>query len=89
MLSDTGVRELLGGLDKALKGERELTASGFRRTLNRVGKSMGLNGKPLFTPVRAAIFGRLEGLEVGEAAALLGVQEVRRRIAVALSLRRD
>jgi glutamyl-tRNA synthetase len=74
-------------LERVLEGRLSITGKEFLAVLSGLGKSLPLQGKSIFVPVRAAITGRLEGLEIGGVAELLGVDELRARLRAALRAR--
>lgn len=75
------VRAVLASVESE---EREMDAAGFKSLLSAVGERLGLKGKQLFMPVRAALTGATHGPALGEVAALLGRERVVRRLAAAV-----
>jgi glutamyl/glutaminyl-tRNA synthetase len=49
-----------------------LDASGFKSTLQQVGAELGVKGRALFQPIRAALTGRTHGPELPVLAELIG-----------------
>ena len=76
------VRALLAAVEN---GGTEIEAGSFKALLSDVGKRLDVKGKALFMPVRAALTGTTHGPALGEIAALLGRDRVRRRLADALA----
>jgi nondiscriminating glutamyl-tRNA synthetase len=76
------VRSLLEAIES---DGAEIEAGSFKRLLSEVGKSLGLKGKALFMPVRAALTGTTHGPALGEMAELLGRERVKRRLGEALT----
>jgi nondiscriminating glutamyl-tRNA synthetase len=60
--------------------EGALSADSFKDALREVGADLGIKGKELFMPVRAALTGRTHGPALGEVAAILGRETVRKRL---------
>jgi nondiscriminating glutamyl-tRNA synthetase len=70
-------RELLGALADSLAAARgKLDAAEFKAALKSQGSGLGLKGKGLFMPTRAALTGRTHGPALGSTAELLGRKRV-------------
>ncbi|MBM4118399.1 glutamate--tRNA ligase [bacterium] len=69
-------RETVGG---------ELTAEEFKAALTAAGKQVGVKGRELFMPVRAALTGRTHGPELPAVAAILGREQVLARLRAFIS----
>jgi nondiscriminating glutamyl-tRNA synthetase len=77
-----GSRAVIGRLlASVVAGEGDLSADSFTRTLKEVGGGLGVKGKDLFMPVRAALTGRTHGPALGEVAAVLGRDVTAARLA--------
>jgi len=78
-------RDLFAALIESLavgesSGEDALSADEFKAAVKSAGKALGLRGKALFMPLRAALTGRTQGPELPAIAAILGREEVLRRL---------
>ena len=83
-----GARRLLAalvdGLEKARSSAATLDGQGFKKLLQESGQELGLRGKDLFGPVRAALTGSTHGPELPLLYDALGVERVRQRLQAAL-----
>jgi glutamyl/glutaminyl-tRNA synthetase len=61
-------------------------AKGCKATIDEIGKQLGLKGKDLYWPVRAALQGTTSGPDLGQTLSILGEARVRTRIEGALGL---
>lgn len=59
---------------------------GCKDTIDGIGKTLGLKGKDLYWPVRAALQGKTSGPDLGHTLAILGKDRVKSRIEGALGL---
>ncbi len=76
-ISQHASRELLGALaDSFAAVQGRLDAAEFKAALKTQGGALGLKGKGLFMPVRAALTGRTHGPALGSTAELLGRERV-------------
>lgn len=73
----------LSALKAALEGVGELNEETSKTVINRL-KEAGLKGKDLFTPIRTALTGKAEGMEVDRLLKILGKKEVLKRLHAAL-----
>ncbi len=73
-------RRVLAELLLALDGLAEVTGAEFLRILEVVRAATASDKRTVFSSVRAAITGKLEGPEIGAVAELLGAEELRARI---------
>jgi glutamyl-tRNA synthetase len=85
-LNERWATDVLTDIAAALEGRSGISRKSFLALITAVGKRHQLRGKSIFVPVRAAITGRLEGPEIGAVAKVLGVRELRRRLAAALEM---
>ena len=83
---ESGVSVVRGLLAEMEDDGGEVDAAGFKTSLSRVGKELGLKGKALFMPVRAALTGTTHGPALGDTASLLGRDKVVSRLREALAL---
>jgi glutamyl-tRNA synthetase len=82
-LAASGAAALCGALAAALGSLAEWTGEGFKSTLQSTGKQVGLRGRDLFMPVRAALTGRTHGPELPILADLLGRERCTSRLLAA------
>jgi nondiscriminating glutamyl-tRNA synthetase len=61
-------------------------AKGCKSIIDQIGKELGLKGKDLYWPVRAALQGKMSGPDLGFTLAILGEARVRSRIEGTLGL---
>jgi glutamyl-tRNA synthetase len=61
-------------------------AKGCKAVIDQLGKEIGLKGKDLYWPVRAALQGKTSGPDLGSTLAILGEARVKSRIEGALGL---
>jgi nondiscriminating glutamyl-tRNA synthetase len=71
-LQATEAQELVGGLAADIERLAEWSGQGFKSALLARGKQLGLKGRKLFLPVRAALTGRTHGPELPHVAERLG-----------------
>jgi nondiscriminating glutamyl-tRNA synthetase len=71
-LAEPGAPNVCGTLAAALGRLESFDASGFKSTLQQVGADLGVKGRALFQPVRAALTGRTHGPELPVLAELIG-----------------
>lgn len=84
LLKEDWAGKVLAELAVFIGDKRSITGPEFLSYLSELAKAVDSEGKSIFMPVRAAITGRLEGPEMGRVAELLGVEELRARLAAAL-----
>ncbi len=70
-------------MQKVATGER-LTPSGAKTVLKETGKSLRLKGKQIFMPVRLALTGSIHGPDLDRIMAILGKDEITKRLSNAL-----
>jgi glutamyl/glutaminyl-tRNA synthetase len=58
----------------------EITVENYRGLASAVGTKLHLSGKALFMPLRAALTGKIRGLELEKVFVLLGKENVSRRL---------
>lgn len=59
---------------------------GCKESVDKIGKELGLKGKELYWPLRAALQGKTEGPDLGSTLSILGQARVKARIEGALGL---
>ena len=83
-----GARRLLAVLLEELERSRSsatgIDGQGFKKLLQESGQKLGLRGKELFGPVRAALTGSTHGPELPLLYEALGAERVRQRLQAAL-----
>lgn len=79
-LEPAPARELCGALARDLAALAPWSADGFKSAVQSLGKRLGIKGRELFQPVRAALTGRTHGPELPPLAELLGRERVIRRL---------
>ncbi len=87
-LAAPGARRLLDTLAAKLEERaREvipLDGQGFKKTLQECGQEIGVRGRDLFAPVRAALTGQTHGPELPLLFDALGIETVRARLGAAI-----
>lgn len=86
LLKQGWARSVLLNLSRALADRTSISGTEFLSSLSTLAKEVPVEGSSIFVSVRAAITGRLEGPEIGGVVELLGIEEVRARIAAALEI---
>jgi len=71
-LEDPGAAALCSALAADLDALAEWSAEGFKSALQRLGARLGVKGRGLFQPIRAALTGRIHGPELPLVADALG-----------------
>ena len=71
-LADPAARERCAALVVELETLADWSAEGFKSALQRLGARLGLKGRELFQPIRAALTGRIHGPELPRVAESLG-----------------
>ena len=73
-------RQVCAAMAAEIEKISEVNVENYRRTVSAVGAKLGLSGKALFMPLRAALTGELRGLELEKVFVLLGKETVCRRL---------
>jgi nondiscriminating glutamyl-tRNA synthetase len=73
-------RQVCAAMAAEIEKVSEVNVESYRRTVSAVGAKLGLSGKALFMPLRAALTGELRGLELEKVFFLLGKETVCRRL---------
>ena len=84
MLQRDQAREVLEALCDRLSRVADLTAVTFGNIAKELAMALGVKGKDLYLPIRAALTGRLEGPELRSVLPILGKEECIKRIKKAL-----
>ena len=64
--------------------ESALDDEAFKRIIGKVKESTGEKGKKVFMPIRCALTGQTEGIELVKVLTLLGKEEVLKRLDTAI-----
>jgi len=80
VLAGEQVPAVFGALKDKLAAGGELTTPGARAALKEVGKVLGVKGPQIYMPVRVALSGDTHGPELDKIMAILGKDEVIRRL---------
>ena len=86
-LETPAARALCASLANEVRALAEWSADGFKSALQSLGKRLGVKGRELYQPVRAALTGRDHGPELPLVAALLGRERCLRRLETAAAQR--
>ena len=79
-LSQTGPQAVLAALHSEIALCDDLPAERFAACVKAVGRHLGLKGKDLYHPIRLALTGTHSGPDMVAVAAILGKEEVTRRL---------
>ncbi len=85
VLAESQVPAVLTALRGMVEACPELTGVEAKAMLKKVGKEVGVKGKQIFIPVRAALTGSTHGPDLNQVMAILGRDKVARRLADALA----
>jgi nondiscriminating glutamyl-tRNA synthetase len=77
-------RKVVRGLEEELRRVEEITPENYRQILSGLGKKVGVSGRELYMPLRAALTGRTRGPELDKVFILLGKEKVLQRAESAL-----
>lgn len=80
ILEEPYAREILKALADEVEKRMVLTSDSYREIMTTMKQRTNISGKWLFLPIRAALTGKTEGLEMEKIFALLGREEVLKRI---------
>lgn len=84
ILKESHAPEVLAALKEAVEKADELDEKTSANIINTVKSATGAKGKSLFMPIRVALTGTTEGIDVASVMALLGREKVIKRIISAL-----
>jgi nondiscriminating glutamyl-tRNA synthetase len=77
-------RKVVQGLEDELKTVEEVTPENYGQILSRLSKRVGLSGRNLYMPLRAALTGKTRGPELEKVFILLGKEKALQRAESAL-----
>jgi nondiscriminating glutamyl-tRNA synthetase len=77
-------RKVVQGLEEELRGVEEVNSDNYRKILSSLGKRVGLSGRGLYMPLRAALTGKTRGPELEKVFILLGKEKALQRAESAL-----
>lgn len=80
LLMKTESQKVLNAILKLLEKDKELDGSSFKDLIKEAEKDLGVKGKNLYMPLRAAWTGRLHGPELANLLPILGRERCRMRI---------
>ncbi len=80
LLAKAESRQVVAAMAEEIENVPEVTAENYRNFAAAVGAKLRLSGKALFMPLRAALTGRIRGLELEKVFVLLGKEKVSRRL---------
>ncbi len=84
VLSWPEVPAVLSALKEKVAGGGEITETGAKKALKEVGKDLGVKGKKVFMPVRAALTGSVHGPDLNRVMVVMGREKVIKRLAEAI-----
>ncbi len=84
--SEAVIRQAGEGFFARALAQLPSTAADFKAYAQSVGKSVGVKGKDLFMPLRAALTGETHGPEMARVFPLIGVERARKRLQAALEI---
>jgi nondiscriminating glutamyl-tRNA synthetase len=77
-------RKVVQGLKEELRAVEEITPENYKRIISSLGKRLGVSGKSLYMPLRAALTGKTRGPELDKVFILLGKEKALQRAGSAL-----
>ncbi|MBI5966529.1 MAG: glutamate--tRNA ligase [Deltaproteobacteria bacterium] len=77
-------RRVVYGLQQELRAVEEVTSENYKQILASLGKRVGLSGRSLYMPLRAALTGKTRGPELEKIFILLGKERALKRAESAL-----
>jgi len=80
LLAKDESRRVIAALAEEIEKVPEITVENYRGLASAVGKKLHVSGKALFMPLRAALTGKIRGLELEKVFVLLGKENVSRRL---------
>ncbi|MEK6726533.1 MAG: glutamate--tRNA ligase [Deltaproteobacteria bacterium] len=80
ILKESGAFEVIKAFREEFEKERPITAERYKSVSERVKARLSVKGKALFMPLRVALTGRTKGPEMEKVLALLGRDEVLKRL---------
>lgn len=89
LLSKDSSRKVLGALLAQVSSLPWGDHAGCKAAVDAIGKELGLKGKDLYWPIRAALAGKVQGPDMGSIVSILGETRVKTRLESALQLCRS
>ncbi len=83
-ISDQHVKVIESFLER-VKDIEEFSSDSFKKAIKEVGKELGVKGKNLFMPIRIALTGSTEGVELDQLVSILGKERVIKRLKYSIS----
>jgi glutamyl-tRNA synthetase len=80
LLAKDESRRVIAAMAEEIEKVPEITVENYRGLASAVGTKLHLSGKALFMPLRAALTGKIRGLELEKVFVLLGKENVSRRL---------
>jgi len=80
VLKESYAREVLNALSQEIEKQEGLNTDTYKNVIAGIKQKTGLNGKQLFMPIRAALTGKLKGIELEKIFVLLGKKQISERI---------
>ncbi len=84
LLRDEQVAQVMEALESKLEALGTLTPENTKKVFKEITKELGLKGNKVYMPIRIALTGAMHGPELNDIIAVLGLEEVKRRIARSL-----
>jgi len=80
VLKEAYAGEILKALSEEIEKQSDLNAAAYKDIMEGIKQRTSEKGKRLFMPIRAALTGRLKGVELEKVFALLGKKEILERV---------
>ena len=80
LIKEAYATSVLKALMDEVSSGSTLDEEAFKQMIEKVKKSTGERGKKLFMPIRCALTGRTEGIEIAKILTILGRVEVLKRL---------
>jgi nondiscriminating glutamyl-tRNA synthetase len=84
LLAKAENRKVVQGLEEELGAVEEITPENYKRIISSLGKKVGVSGRGLYMPLRAALTGKTRGPELDKVLILLGKEKALQRAESAL-----
>ncbi len=76
LLESEETRKVLTGLQEELGGAEEITQENYKPMISALAKRVGVSGRRLYLPLRAALTGKMHGPELDKVFILLGKEKI-------------
>lgn len=86
-LTKDGAADLFQEFRRSIESVDEVTPESYKSLVLEIGKKLGIKGKQLYLPLRAAVTGKTAGPELDRVVPLLGKETVLKRLGMALGRR--